>query len=73
MELKMNTPGKQDGLISLTVNGETRTIRDAMFRQDARVKFTNAIVVSFFGGGSDEWNSPIDTMIKFRNFRFDAA
>ena len=73
MQLQMNTPGKKDGVISLTVNGDNRTVKDTMFRQDASVKFTNAIVVSFFGGGSDDWNSPIDTTIKFRNFRFDAA
>jgi hypothetical protein len=73
MELRMNTPGKRDGLISLTVNGANRTIKDTMFRQDARVKFNNVLIVSFFGGGSDDWNSPNDTMIKFRNFRFDAA
>lgn len=73
MGLRMNTPRKRDGTITLTVNGDTRTIKDAMLRQDARVKFTNAIIVSFFGGGSSDWDSPVNTVIKFRNFRFDAV
>lgn len=73
MELRLNSIGKRDGLIKLTVNGETRTIADAVFRQNSKVKFTNVNIVSFFGGGSSEWDSPIDTMIKFRNFRFDAS
>lgn len=73
MDLKMNTPGQRNGKISLTVNGINRTVSDTVFRQDTKVKFNNANVVSFFGGGSSEWNSPIDTTIKFRNFRFDAA
>ena len=73
MELRLNSIGKKDGLIKLTVNGDTRTISDAVFRQNAKVKFTNANIVSFFGGGSSEWDSPIDTMVKFRNFRFDAT
>jgi hypothetical protein len=73
MELKMNTPGKKDGTISLTVNGENRNVRDVVFRQASNVKFTNVLIQSFFGGGSNEWNSPVDTYIKYRNFRFDAG
>lgn len=73
MELKMNTPGKKDGTISLTVNGENRNVRDVVFRQASNVKFTNVLIQSFFGGGSNAWNSPVDTYIKYRNFRFDAG
>ena len=73
MELRMNTPGKKDGVISLTVNGVNRTVRDTVFRQASNVKFTNVLVVSFFGGGSSEWNSPVNTYIKYKNFRFDAG
>lgn len=73
MELRMNSVGKKDGSISLTINGKNKAVRDVVFRQAPNVKFTSVLVVSFFGGGSSEWNSPVDTYMKYRNFRFDAA
>lgn len=72
MDLKLNTPGQKNGMISLTINGVNRIVRDVAFRESSSVKFTNVLVVSFFGGGSDDYNSPVDTYVKFRNFRFDA-
>ena len=73
MQLHLNTPGKRDGTVSLTINGVTKKVSDVMFRQNAAVKFTNVLIVSFFGGGSNDWNSPKDTSISFRNFKFDAS
>lgn len=68
--LKMNSPGKRDGTLRLTINGVTKTLDDVVFRENATVKFSNVIFVSFFGGGSADWASPVDTYIKFRNIRF---
>jgi hypothetical protein len=68
--VKLNTPGKKDGILEMTVNGVTRRVEDVMYRDSAEVKLNKARIVSFFGGGSNDWNSPKDTTISFKNFRF---
>jgi hypothetical protein len=71
IELKMNEVGKQDGLIAVTVNGKTKDVNDAVFRKDKNVQFNLLNFVSFFGGSKQEWASPVDTHVDFRNIRIE--
>jgi len=68
MKLQMNTPGKADGVFEIEVNGNTRTVNDVMWRDNSKVKINNMNLVTFFGGGSSDWDSKVDTYTKYKNF-----
>lgn len=68
MKIVMNTPKKANGTIEVTVNGKTKRVSDVLFRDNDKVKISNVNFVSFFGGGSNDWNSPSrSTYTEFRN------
>jgi hypothetical protein len=56
--VKMNTPGKTDGILELQVNGVKRRAADVRWRDNKEVRINNINFVSFFGGSGDDWNSP---------------
>lgn len=72
MHLKLNTPGQADGSASITVNGKTKSCDGMVWRSDDQPKINALNFVAFFGGGSDEWNSPTDTWMKFKDVSFSA-
>lgn len=70
VKITLNTPGKKDGVLEMTVNGVTRRVDDVNYRSSDSIQINKARIVSFFGGGSNDWNSPKDTTISFKNFSF---
>lgn len=68
MRLEMNTPGSADGVLSLTVNGNTNTVKDAILRTDKKTQFNNANIVAFRGGNGKDWEGDTDTHLEFKNF-----
>lgn len=58
MVVRLNTPKKADGMLSLRVNGVSRTLDGIMFRTNSDVKVNMVNFVSFYGGGDSSWNSP---------------
>jgi len=69
VELKMtlNTPGKADGLVSLTVNGKTNSF-DGMRWRDAKDMDINGIMIATWFGGSDtSWAPKKDQTLKFKD------
>ena len=68
MKIGMNTPKKANGTIEVTVNGKTKRVSDVLFRDNDKVKISNVNFVSFFGGGSNDWNSPSrSTYTEYKN------
>ena len=68
MKLKMNTPKKPDGSLEVTVNGKTVRVDDIVWRDSDKVKISNINFVSFYGGGSNDWNSPMhETYTEYKN------
>lgn len=65
--IQLNAPRANNGTLSLTVNGRTKTLNTISWRTDADVKFNHIIMVTFFGGGSSDWASHKDTEILFRD------
>jgi hypothetical protein len=63
----LNTPGKSDGALSLTVNGQTKSLQNMAWRQSGEVRLRSLLMVAFFGGGSADWASPVDTKISFKD------
>lgn len=70
--IALNSPGAADGTLSLTVNGRTKTLRGISWRTAADVKFTSIVIIAFFGGGSSEWASKVDTEIRFKDIAVSA-
>ena len=58
VRVKLNTPGKQDGLYEMTVNGKTVKVTDAVFREKKEEMVQTLKFVSFFGGGDSSWATP---------------
>lgn len=68
MELRMNTTGRFDGGIKLTINDETRELDDVLFRKRNDIKINQMIFASFFGGSGSEWRAKKPEVIRYRNF-----
>lgn len=64
----MNTPGKADGIIEVTINDQTYSFRKVVWRKSNDVKITALFFSTFFGGKSD-YATPVSTFAQFRNFR----
>ncbi len=68
MKIKLNTLNKRDGSVEVTVNGKTRRVDDIVWRDSSKVKISNINWVTFYGGGSNDWNSPThETYTEYRN------
>jgi len=79
LQIRMNTVGKSDGLLSITVNDVTRTLNDVKWREDASVLVQSIEFVSFYGGGDTGWACSVGSgssgckYAQFKNLRFSAA
>lgn len=72
MFIKLNTPGKKDGLLSLTVNGVTKSLKTVRFRND-NAKIERVEIATFFGGGTQDYAPPADTKAWYADFGFSKA
>jgi len=70
LDVKLNTPGKRDGVLSTTINGETRSVDGVIFRNDPELAINMVLSQTFFGGSTKEWAAKKTETISFRNFRF---
>jgi hypothetical protein len=66
MYLKLNTPGKYDGVLELTVNGVTERIDEVRYRY-SDIKVVGYLLHPFFGGSQ---RPPTDTKAWFADFEF---
>ena len=73
MTVRLNTPGRADGFLRMTVNGVSREVNDLMYRQAADVRITETFLTSIFGGSSiPKFALTKETYSKFRDFRLAA-
>lgn len=63
----VNTLGKADGLLSVTINGQQCIIDNLIWRKSDSVK-VSAIFFSTFFGGKESYATKVDTSAEFRNF-----
>ena len=79
LQIRMNTIGKSDGLLSMTVNNVTRTLTDVKWREDASVLVQSIDFVSFYGGSSSDWACSVGTgssgckYTLYKNLRFSTV
>lgn len=68
-EIKLNTPGINNGILVVRVNDEIVYIKDGLnFRSFEDIKIDKILYSTFFGGGDISWATPIDTFIEFSDF-----
>lgn len=68
----LNTPGKKDGVLSITVNDDTRTISDMVWRSEDTLRINKVTFVTFFGGSNATWAPKRKQYALFRGFKFAA-
>ena len=72
MFIKLNTPGKKDGVMELTVNGVTKRLDTVRYRNDTATINTFHLS-TFFGGGTVKHAPPQDTTVWFADYAFRAG
>ena len=73
-EIRMNTPGLNDGSIICRMDGVTVLERDGMrFRDVDSFAIDGMYFSTFFGGGSSSWATTGDETILFDDFRIESG
>lgn len=68
--VKMNTPGRSDGILQVWVNGVKKVdYRKMIWRSKTTVGVKGITVHPFFGGG-ESFQTPVDTYTLYRTFKF---
>jgi len=68
-EVRLNTPGEDDGVIAVSLDGE-EVFRDdeVVFRTSDDLQIEGLFFSTFFGGGDPSWASPTDQYVEFGGF-----
>lgn len=64
LSVGLNDVGKQNGSISLTINGKTETFNKLMWRTQDTMLISGLMGAAFFGGNDSSWASPVNTFIE---------
>lgn len=67
LHVTLNSPKKQDGVLSLTVNGVTKTLDDITYRTNTKIKLNGVVSHTFFGGSTLEWACKTPQTVSYRN------
>jgi hypothetical protein len=66
---KLNTPGKDDGVLRVSHDGKTVIdVKCMCYRRDKAVMTRYAMFSTFFGGSTQDWAPKSTQTAKFRNF-----
>ena len=68
--IKLNDPGKYNGIMSLTVNGQTQTMTTVRYRYDSQTRITDYNLSTFFGGSSKAFAPQATTQAYFAAYSF---
>lgn len=69
-ELRLNTPGKSNGVLRLWFDGVlVGTQTDLLIRTVESLKINGLFFDFFFGGSDDSWAPPSNTFVDFSSFR----
>lgn len=69
MFIKLNTPGKKDGILEMTVNGVRKRLSTVRYRYD-KALINGVKAHTFFGGGSKDYAPPRDCKAWYADFSF---
>jgi hypothetical protein len=65
MYIKLNTPGVDDGVASVSVNDRTFTYSKMNWRNDNSTHISGILMHGFFGGNDASWATPVEQHIAF--------
>lgn len=69
MYMKLNTPGKYDGIMELAINGDRRRLDQVRYRYTGeRIESFN--LAPFFGGSNTTYAPPTDVRLWYTDFQF---
>jgi hypothetical protein len=69
IRMKLNSPGKKDGVMSLTVNGQTNSYDKMAWRSSSSQKIQGVLVQVFNGGASSSFACGKTSYAQVRNLR----
>jgi hypothetical protein len=72
MFVKLNTPGKKDGIMELVVNGVPKRLTNVRYR-NTDIKIERYYLEVFFGGGNDSYAPRTDVRLWFADFAFGTS
>ena len=69
--IKLNTPGNNDGILQLWVNGVKKIDYNKVnYRVKSSVGINGFNLHPFFGGSGESWATKVDTYTLYKNFKF---
>ena len=69
VRVRLNTIGREDGIVQVAVNGVQRSFTGIVWRTDPSVRISSIIFDTFFGGSSIDYASARDTCTRFSDVR----
>lgn len=72
LRVVLNTPGHQDGLLSVSVNGTEQRFERMVWRTTPNIVVSSLFFSTFYGGSKPEHACPADTCIRFKDFRLES-
>lgn len=73
MTVVLNAPSSENGSITLTINGVTKTVTGVVFRRSSAVGINAVLFSTFFGGNSSDWEPKEQCFARFADFAFTRA
>jgi hypothetical protein len=67
--VRLNAPGRDDGVLAMSVNGTTHRLDHVRFRAHGDLRVEGLLVHTWFGGGTNEWAPPSPQRLAFHGFR----
>jgi len=67
LTVKLNDPGKKNGVIRVRVNGVEASFDSMIWRTDASLKINQLILNAWFGGSSEDYASPSNQSAEFKD------
>jgi hypothetical protein len=67
LRVRLNTPGCEDGILHVTVNGESQQFDQMMWREAGNTILSALFFCTFYGGSSSKYACPRNTCIRFKN------
>lgn len=73
LKLVLNDPGKQNGSLTLTINGKTQSFDKFMWRTNEKITISGLMGAAFFGGNDSSWATPVDTFMDLSDVSFSCT
>lgn len=70
MFVKLNTPGRSDGVLEIVVNGKRQRLDEVRYRYTSDIRLEEFSITPFFGGRDESYAPPTDMRAWYSDFAF---